>query len=57
MLRFRRENVVDTKHIKLNKMVKRYCKKEKKIMKKKIVTIINVAYGFRTYNAWLKLKM
>ena len=53
MLRIRRENVVVTKHIKLNKMVKRYCKKEKKD-NEKIVTIINVAYGIQTYNAWLK---
>ena len=53
VLRIRSENIVVTKHIKLNEMVKRYCKKEKK----KIVTIINVAYGIRTYNAWLKIKM
>ena len=53
MLQIRRENVVVTKQIKLNKMNKRYCKKEKK-KEKLIATIINVAYGIRTHNAMLK---
>ena len=53
VLRIRRENVVVTKQIKLNKMEKRYCKKENKLIKK-IVKIINVTYGIRTFNAVLK---
>ena len=34
------ENVVVTKRIKLNKMDKKYCKKEKKINEKKVIIII-----------------
>ena len=53
MLRIRRENVVVTKHIKLNNKLNDIAKEEK--IMKQIVTIINVAYVIRTYNAWLKI--